>query len=91
MKKAIIISLILGIAATAGIVYYFMFGKNLNGRIVIPYIAHQKPRVDPHIPSAVPIADKMDEVLFDGLFNVSANPSGIIYEDELPEKLRPEG
>ena len=85
MKKAIIISLILGIAATAGIVYYFMFGKNLNGRIVIPYIAHQKPRVDPHIPSAVPIADKMDEVLFDGLFNVSANPSGIIYEDGLGE------
>ncbi|MBN1309288.1 MAG: hypothetical protein JXA18_15295 [Chitinispirillaceae bacterium] len=85
MKKAIVISLIIGIAATAGLVYYFLFGKNLTGRIIIPYIAHQKPRVDPHVPSAVPIADKMDEVLFDGLFNVSANPSGIIYEDGLGE------
>ncbi len=85
MKKTIIISVIIGIAATAGIVYYFLFGKNLKGRIVIPYIAHQKPRIDPHIPSAVPIADKMDEVLFDGLFNVSANPSGITYEDGLGE------
>ncbi len=85
MKKAIIITLLLGIAVTGGLYYFFVFAKNLNGRIVIPYIAHQKPRIDPHIPSAVPIADKMDEVLFDGLFNVSANPSGIIYEDGLGE------
>jgi hypothetical protein len=85
MKKAIIITLILGLAVTGGLLYFFVFGKNLTGRIVIPYIAHQKPRVDPHIPSAVPIADKLDEVLFDGLFNVSANPSGIIYEDGLGE------
>jgi hypothetical protein len=85
MKKAIIISLVIGLAVTGGLVYFFLFGKNLSGRIVIPYIAHQKPRIDPHIPSAVPIADKMDEVLFDGLFNVSANPSGIIYEDGLGE------
>lgn len=87
MKKAIIITLVLGIAVTGGLLYFFVFGKNLNGRIVIPYIAHQKPRVDPHLPSAVPIADKMDEVLFDGLFNVSANPSGIIYEDGLGEYM----
>jgi len=87
MKKAIIITLVLGIAVTGGLLYFFVFGKNLNGRIVIPYIAHQKPRVDPHLPSAVPIADKMDEVLFDGLFNISANPSGIIYEDGLGEYM----
>ncbi len=87
MKKAIIITIILGIAVTGGLLYYFVYGKNLSGRIVIPYIAHQKPRVDPHIPSAVPIADKLDEVLFDGLFNVSANPSGIIYEDGLGEYM----
>ena len=85
MKKAILITVLLGLAITGGLLYFFVFGKNLNGRIVIPYISHQKPRVDPHIPSAVPIADKLDEVLFDGLFNVSANPSGIVYEDGLGE------
>jgi hypothetical protein len=37
------------------------------------------------VPSAVPIADKLDEVLFDGLFNISANRSGIVYEDGLGE------
>ena len=87
MKKAIIITILLGAAITGGLLYFFVFGKNLNGRIVIPYIAHQKPRIDPHIPNAVPIADKMDEVLFDGLFNISANPSGIIYEDGCGELM----
>jgi hypothetical protein len=87
MKKAIIITILLGAAITGGLLYFFVFGKNLNGRIVIPYIAHQKPRIDPHIPSAVPIADKMDEVVFDGLFNISANPSGTIYEDGLGELM----
>jgi hypothetical protein len=62
-----------------------VFRKNLRGRIVLPYIVHQTGRVDPHIPSAVPLADKLDEVLFEGLFNVSANPSGITYEDGLGE------
>lgn len=85
MKKTIIITLLLGLAITGGLLYFFVFGKNLNGRIVIPYIAHQKPRIDPHVPSAIPIADKMDEVLFDGLFNISANSSGITYEDGLGE------
>lgn len=87
MKKAILITVILGVAISAGLLYFFVFGKSLSGRIVIPYIAHQKPRIDPHIPSSVPIADKMDEVLFDGLFNISANPSGIIYEDGLGELM----
>jgi len=85
MKKTIIITLILGLAVTGGLLYFFVFSKNLNGRIVVPYIAHQKPRIDPHVPSAIPIADKMDEVLFDGLFNISANSSGITYEDGLGE------
>jgi hypothetical protein len=71
--------------AGAGAAYYFLFAKNLNNRIVIPYIAHQQPRIDPHVPSSIPIADKLDEVVFDGIFNVSANPSGIDYEDGLGE------
>ncbi len=87
MKKAIIIISILLVAAGGGALYYFVFMKNLSDQIVIPYIAHQKPRIDPHVPSAVPIADKLDEVLFAGLFNVSANPSGIIYEDGMGELI----
>jgi len=66
-------------------VYYFILRVDLTNKIVIPYIAHQKPLIDPHIPSSVPEADKLDEVLFDGLFNVSANSSGITYEDGLGE------
>lgn len=85
MKKALIIISILVLAAGGGLVYYFFFSKNLSDQIVLPYIAHQKPRVDPHVPSAVPVADKLDEVLFDGLFNISANRSGTVYEDGLGE------
>jgi hypothetical protein len=81
---------IIGIAAAivliaAALTYWFVFRKDLSGSIIVPYIAHQKPRIDPHVPSANAIADKLDEVLFDGLFNVSASPSGIIYEDGLGE------
>lgn len=84
MKKSLIIGgAVLVIAAV--LVYFFFFRKDLSGNIVIPYISHQKPRIDPHVPSAVPIADKLDEVVFDGIFNVSANPSGITYEDGLGE------
>ena len=85
MKKVIIILSIVIVAAAAGLLYYFIFMKDLSDKIIIPYIAHQKPRIDPHVPSVVPIADKLDEVMFDGLFNVSANPSGITYEDGLGE------
>ncbi len=85
MKKALIIISILVLAAGGGLVYYFFFSKDLSDQIVLPYIAHQKPRVDPHVPSAVPVADKLDEVLFDGLFNISANRSGTVYEDGLGE------
>ncbi|MBD3225850.1 MAG: hypothetical protein GF313_14070 [Caldithrix sp.] len=73
------------VVVIAAVIAWFIFGKNLDGRIVIPYIAHQKPAVDPHIPNSVPIADKLDEAIFDGLFNVAANPSGITYEDGLGE------
>ena len=83
MKKGIIIGAV--VVVVAAVLVYLFWGPNLEGKIVIPYIAHQKPRIDPHLPSAVPIADKMDEVIFDGLFNVSANPSGITYEDGLGE------
>lgn len=87
MKKAIIIISIVLVVVGAGVLYYFVFMKNLSDRVVVPFIAHQKPRIDPHVPSSVPIADKLDEVLFDGLFNVSANPSGIEYEDGLGELI----
>jgi len=85
MKKVLVISSIVLVACAAALLYFFVFSKNLKDSIVIPYIAHQKPRIDPHIPSSVPIADKLDEVIFDGLFNVSANKSGITYEDGLGE------
>lgn len=91
MKKTILITLLVGLAITGGLLYFFVFGKQLPDRIVIPYIAHQKPHIDPHIPSSVPIADKLDEVLFDGLFNVSANQSGITYEDGLGEFMGIDG
>ncbi len=87
MKKALIIILAVLVAAAGVAVYWFVFRKNLADSIVIPYIAHQKPRIDPHVPSPIPIADKLDEVVFDGLFNVSANPSGITYEDGLGEYM----
>jgi hypothetical protein len=88
MKKTIlgiVIALILLIGA--GALYWFVFRKDLTDTIVIPYIAHQKPKVDPHVPSSVPIADKLDEVLFDGLFNYTATPSGVVYENGLGELM----
>jgi hypothetical protein len=85
MKNALIGIGIALVIVAAGLAYWFVFRKDLGGQIVIPYIAHQKPRIDPHIPSANAIADKLDEAVFDGLFNVSANSSGVIYEDGLGE------
>ncbi len=85
MKKFIVIGSVVIICVAAALVYFFIFRKNLHDKIIIPYISHQKPRIDPHVPASVPIADKLDEVMFDGLFNVSANPSGIVYEDGLGE------
>lgn len=68
-----------------GIAYYFLSRPDLSGEIVIPYISHQKPAVDPHLPSTNALADKLDEVQFDGLFNLTASPSGVVYEDGLGE------
>ncbi len=81
-KKELSIGLVVLVAAA--VVAYFIFsGNKLKDAIVIPYIGHQKPVVDPHLPDANPLSDKLDEVEFDGLFNVSSNPSGIVYEDGL--------
>ncbi len=71
----------------AAALYYFLTLSSLRGSIVIPYIAHQKPTIDPHLPSSNALSDKLEEIQFDGLFNISANPSGIVYEDGLGEYL----
>lgn len=85
MKKVIIPIVVAIVLVGAGALYWFVFRKDLSDRVVVPYISHQKPRIDPHVPSSVPIADKLDEVVFDGLFNVAASPSGIVYENGLGE------
>ncbi len=74
-----------GVLIVLAVVLFFVLRKNLKDQIVIPYISHQKPIMDPHLPSHIPISDKLDEVLYDGLFNISANPSGVTYEDGLGE------
>jgi hypothetical protein len=74
-----------GVVVVAAIVVYLLWKPGLTDRIVIPYIAHQPPVVDPHLPNATPLSDKLDEVQFDGLFNVVAGPSGIVYDDGLGE------
>jgi hypothetical protein len=86
MKKKYIISGAILIVVLAAALY-FLLHKDLSGNIIIPYIAHQKPRIDPHLPDATPLSDKLDEVLFDGIFNISANPSGITHEDGLGELI----
>jgi hypothetical protein len=88
MKKSILgVVIALVVLVIGGTLYWFVFRKNLTDEIVIPYIAHQKPRIDPHVPSSVPLADKLADVVFDGLFNVRASASGIVYEDGLGEYL----
>jgi hypothetical protein len=79
---------ILGAAALVviGVVLYLIFHRpDLSGSIVVPFIAHQKPAIDPHLPGPTPLSDKLDEVQFDGLFDLSANPSGVVYLDGLGE------
>jgi hypothetical protein len=85
MKKRTIIITAAVVVLAAALVYYFFWRPDLSGEIVLPYIAHQKPTIDPHLPSANALSDKLDEVQFDGLFNLSANPSGVVYEDGLGE------
>ncbi len=83
MKKYLLIGSV--VVVVAAVALFFLWKKDLSGKIVVPYIAHQQPRIDPHLPDYNSLSDKLDEVLFDGLFNVSANPSGITYEDGLGE------
>jgi len=85
MKKYIIIGTAIIVVAVIAIILFWK--RDLSGNIVIPYIAHQKPHIDPHLPDYNTLSDKLDEVLFDGLFNISANPSGITYEDGLGELI----
>jgi hypothetical protein len=85
MKKYIIIGAVIIAAAVTAII--LLWKPDQTGKIVIPYIAHQKPVIDPHLPDYNPLSDKLDEVLFDGLFNISANPSGITYEDGLGQLI----
>ena len=84
-KKYFIIGAI--VLVVGGVLVYLLWRPNLKDQIVIPYIAHQKPAIDPHLPSSNQLSDKLDEVEFDGLFDVVATPSGVVYEDGLGELL----
>jgi len=84
-QRNIIIGIVIALLVAAGLWYFLR--TDLKGQIVIPYISHQKPVIDPHLPHAVPLSDKLDEVLFDGLFNISANSSGVVYEDGMGELI----
>lgn len=64
---------------------YFLWPEDLANVIAFPYISHQQPYLDPHMPSPDDLSDKLDEVVFDGLFNLVATPSGIAYEEGLGE------
>jgi hypothetical protein len=82
-KKYIIIGAV--VLVLGGVLAYFFLRTSLKDQIVIPYIAHQKPAIDPHLPSPNQLSDKLDEVEFDGLFNAVATPGGVVYEDGLGE------
>ncbi len=86
-KKLMIGGGILAGLAVIGGVLYFLLRSDLSDRIVLPYIAHQKPAIDPHLPHSNALSDKLDEVQFDGIFNLSADPSGVVYRDGLGELL----
>lgn len=85
-KKLYVIGGIIALLVGAGL-FYWLTRSKLAGMIVMPYIAHQKPTIDPHLPSSNALSDKLEEIQFDGLFNISANSSGIVYEDGLGEFL----
>jgi hypothetical protein len=84
-KRTIIIIASVVVLIAAAVLYYFLSRPGLEGRIAIPFIAHQKPAIDPHLPNANALSDKLDEIQFDGLFNLSASPSGVVYENGLGE------
>ena len=83
------IALIAGgvVVVAAAVIIYFVTRSSLADQIVIPFIAHQKPAIDPHLPSSNALSGKLDDVEFDGLFNLTATPSGVVYEDGLGEYL----
>jgi hypothetical protein len=84
-KRTIIIIAAIVVVIAAAVLVYFLTRPGLEEKIAIPFIAHQKPAIDPHLPNANALSDKLDEIQFDGLFNLSANPSGVVYEDGLGE------
>jgi ABC-type transport system substrate-binding protein len=84
MKRNIIIGSAIVVIVAAGL-WYFLTRPTLQDTVAFPYIAHQKPAIDPHLPSSNAMADKLDDVLFDGLFNLVATPSGVVFEDGLGE------
>lgn len=86
-RNIIIASSIVAVLLIGGALYYFLTLDKLRGMIVIPYISHQKPTIDPHLPSSNALSDKLEEIQFDGLFNISADASGVVYEDGLGELL----
>jgi hypothetical protein len=85
MQKKTTIAIIAALVVVVAGVIYFFSRPDLSNEIVIPFIAHQKPAIDPHLPGSTALADKLDEVQFDGLFNLIASPSGVVYEDGLGE------
>lgn len=82
MNRKIIIGVVI-VLAIAGGLWYYLTRPSLGDTLAFPYISHQKPAIDPHLPSANAMADKLDDVLFDGLFDLVATPSGVAYEDAL--------
>ncbi|MBX2990961.1 MAG: hypothetical protein KF749_07310 [Bacteroidetes bacterium] len=86
-RNIIIASSIAVLLLIAGGLYYYLTLDKLRGMIVIPYISHQKPTIDPHLPSSTALSDKLEEIQFDGLFNISADASGVVYEDGLGELI----
>jgi hypothetical protein len=74
-----------GVVVVAAALWYFLSGPSLADIVALPYISHQRPIIDPHLPNANLMADKLDDVLFDGLFNLTATPSGVVFEDGLGE------
>ncbi|MBN1397347.1 MAG: hypothetical protein JXA06_04870 [Bacteroidetes bacterium] len=84
MKTKIIIGAVAAILIAGGL-WYFLTQSELADTVAFPYIAHQKPAIDPHLPSSTAMADKLDDVMFDGLFNLTATPSGVIFENGLGE------
>lgn len=82
MKRNIIIGIVILLAIGGGL-WYYLTRPSLRDTVAFPYIAHQRPEIDPQLPSSNAMADKLDDVVFDGLFNLTATPSGVVFEDGL--------